>query len=130
MNVMKLDSRKKSLSMFYKKWEIEVLNCLWFNIQTPQGSSDIWKYLSKKTAIKIGRASVFQFLEQLTEEKKVIAHPTTGKGGRYYLYTISLSKTKFTEKIVRLFMEKLLMEFPEETKSILNKIQIDILSTF
>ena len=114
-----LDTGKKGLEMFFKKWQVESLRFLW-NIY-PEGANSrvVHENVNKNLKGSISRASVINFLNRMVDEALLTYTETTGKGGHHRVYHMKYGETEFQERMATLIISKLLKEYPEETRKAL-----------
>jgi len=69
----------------------------------------------------ISRASIINFLEAMRENGVVKGEEITGKGGRFYIYSMAMDESRFKEYLARHLIEALLKNFPKELKRVANQ---------
>lgn len=118
---LKLKLSETGYGMVLKPYQIEAMNYLWANPEKGGSSRDV--YLAVNEAIinkgTISRASIINSLNALVDEGVLTYHEITGKGGHRRIYKPAFDESGFKEFIARTVLNKLLEEFPEETKRVL-----------
>ena len=119
---LSLDSGKESLAMFFKDWQGESLRYLW-RIQ-PEGANSraVWTNVNESLQGSISRASVINYLNHMVDEALLTYTETTGKGGHQRVYCMKYDETEFKQHIAGLIISKLLKEYPQETKKMLQLV--------
>jgi len=88
--------------MFFKPWQLQCLNTL-RKKDKPISSREVWEPIKNE----ISRASVINFLEDMTENTLLMKSETTGKGGYRRLYSAKMTK-KETARYLRGIVKELL----------------------
>ena len=116
-----LDTGKKGLEMFFKKWQVESLRFLW-NIY-PEGANSrvVHENVNESLHGSISRASVINYLNRMVDEALLTYTETTGKGGHQRVYTMKYGETEFKQHIAGLIITKLLKEYPQETRKAISE---------
>lgn len=116
---LQLDTGKESLDMFFKDYQVESLRYLW-HIQ-PEGakSKAVWTNVNESLQGSISRASIINYLNAMVDEGLLTYTEATGKGGHHRVYTIKYGEKEFKQHIAGLIIEKLLREYPQETRNTL-----------
>ena len=119
---LQLDTGKESLNMFFKDYQVESLRYLW-RVQ-PEGANSraVWTNVNESLRGSISRASVINYLNAMVDEALLTYTETTGKGGHQRVYTIKYDETEFKQHIAGLIISKLLIEYPQETRKVLQRI--------
>jgi len=111
-----LATSRSGLNMFFKEWQITILNYLWSVQPNGTTSSMVWNHLKNSMSEPMSRASVINFLKNMTERGVLRENVESGKGGFHGVYYLNFSESEFKQQIVELFVRKLMEEYPEETK--------------
>jgi hypothetical protein len=111
-----LATRRSGLNMFFKEWQIIILNYLWSVQPNGTTSAMVWNHLKNFMSEPMSRASVINFLKNMTERGVLRENIELGKGGCHGVYYLNFSESEFKQQIVELFVRKLMEEYPEETK--------------
>jgi len=119
---LSLDSEKQGLAMFFKDWQGESLRYLW-SIQ-PEGaiSRAVWLNVNESLQGSISRASIINYLNDMVDEELLTYTETTGKGGHHRVYCIAFTEQEFKAHIAGRIISKLLIEYPQETRKVLQRI--------
>jgi len=109
------------LEVFFKPWQVWALKAL---RDHPEGATSaiVWRQVLEKT--KISRASVINFLEEMSEAGFFERWERTGKGGHRGVYRLSLSETQRIEYLAQVILQKLLQEFPNETRNTIKTLRL------
>ena len=118
---LQLDTRKESLDMFFKDWQVEALRYLW-RIQ-PEGANSraVWTNVNDSLQGSISRASIINSLNDMVDEGLLTYTERTGKGGHQRVYYTKYGETEFKQHIAGLIIGKLLSEYPQETRKALSE---------
>ena len=103
-----MDLSKEGLEMFFKPYQLAVLEALWATDEA-LNSRQCWEAIEKDKS----RASVINFLEAATNEGLLDRHHITGKGGHRGMYrpmydragTIALLVKKFKVRLDSLLIK-------------------------
>ena len=98
-----MDLSKEGLEMFFKPYQIQVLKTLW-STGKPLNSGEVWRAIGVD---QISRASVINFLNEMTEDGFLVMETTTGKGGHYGLYSPRWDEKGTKKHLVMAITEKL-----------------------
>lgn len=113
---MRIDLSRKNMNMFFKDWQVEVLNELWGH---EEGAN--CKTLNRsinRTEKKIARTSIYIFLSDLAEKNMINVHEVVSKGGSQKVFTHIYEKPGFIYHL----MENTLTSFNEFDSFILTKV--------
>jgi hypothetical protein len=116
---LELDTGRDHLEMFFKDWQVEALRYLWSVRPGDANSRAVWENVNLSLQGSISRASVINFLNAMVDEGLLTYTERTGKGGHQRLYTIAFDEQEFKTHVVGLMIGKLIEEFPQETRKIL-----------
>ncbi|MCW4049480.1 MAG: hypothetical protein NWE89_07050 [Candidatus Bathyarchaeota archaeon] len=119
---LQLDTGKKGLEMFFKGYQIESLRYLW-QVQ-PEGANSkaVWTNVNESLQGSISRASIINYLNHMVYEELLTYTKATGKGGHHRVYYMKYSETEFKQQLVALVIKKLLTEYPEETRKVIQLV--------
>ena len=70
----------------------------------------------------ISRASIINFLNDVVDEELLTFTETTGKGGHHRVYYMKYGETEYKQHIAELMISKLLKEYPQETRIVINQL--------
>jgi Fe2+ or Zn2+ uptake regulation protein len=113
------DASKQGLRAVLKGWEEQALRVFWEN---PGG-----EFSSKEVCIRvnerlgggsISRASIINFLEEMTSAGILRKREITGKGGYRGIYSQAMNESGFRAFIAETMIECLMRGFLEETKEV------------
>ena len=116
---LKLDTGKENLDMLFKDYQVESLRYLW-RVQ-PEGANSraVWLNVNESLQGSISRASIINYLNAMVDEGLLTYTVTTGKGGHQRVYSMKFDETEFKQHIAGLILSKLLREYPQETRKVL-----------
>ena len=100
---LKMNLTKDGLEMFFKDYQINVLEVLW-KYKKGLGTKRIWNEVGSKN---ISRASIIMFIENMVEIGLIEKTLTTGKGGQRGIYKIKYEKTPTKEFLKNAVINKL-----------------------
>ena len=116
---------KEGLETVMKDYQVLTMKCLWERGEegTPSGKAwvEVNKILLERGTSK-SRASIIFFLQDMAEKGIVKYHERSGKGGYHRVYTPLYDEAGFKELIANQLIEKLIENFPDETKNVIRKI--------
>lgn len=119
---MKVDPGEQGYGMFYKDYQVAVLEYLW---RLPGGegvgSREVWKGVNGDMGVSISRTSVINFLNELVDGEMLDFRETTGKGGHYRIYRHRYGESEFRRELARRLLDRLLEELPEATEKAISK---------
>lgn len=100
---LRMDLSKKDLHMFFRDWQVKVLNYLWEN---KEGFSvkELYASLGEDT---ISRASILYFLNEAVDNGLVEKEITTGRGGIRGIYSSKYDLEGTKQYLVKEFTERL-----------------------
>jgi len=110
---LSLETDKHGLEMFFKPWQVEALRVLWSQSEGAN-SATVWKEVNNIT--QISRASIINYLNDMVDEEILNYTEVSGKGGYHRVYQLDLSESQLREHLAKLFLAKLIKEYPEATK--------------
>ncbi|MHA1410498.1 MAG: hypothetical protein ACTSQY_09390 [Candidatus Odinarchaeia archaeon] len=101
---LKMDLKEQDLLMFFKPWQLKCLNTLWSNDEG-LSSRKVWEPVENE----ISRASVINFIEEMTVNGLLTKHEITGKGGHRGIY-----KPVYDEQGTRQYLRKIFTKMLEQ----------------
>jgi predicted transcriptional regulator len=93
-----MDLKKEGLEMFFRDYQIAILQTLWKN--PSMNSRSVWQQIEG-----ISRASVINFLNAMVDEGLLTCVERSAKGGYHGVYS-----SKFDENGTREYLKKLVQE--------------------
>jgi hypothetical protein len=118
----KMDPSKSGFNMFFKPYQVEALRVLQNRGEEGANSRMVWQTVNETLPAPISRASIINSLNMMVDENVLQFTEVTGKGGHQRVYRIDLSISELKEYLVRIVFDKLLIEYPEETKRAASKL--------
>ena len=103
---LKMDLTQDGLDMFFKEYEQEALRALW--ISNPGLlSRDVWVQVNQQPQIRISRASIINFLNDMAELGILNTSTETGKGGHRSRYSPKYDEEKTKQYLADAVTNKL-----------------------
>ncbi len=121
---LKIDVGEDGFNMVLKPYQIEAIKYLWATPGAGRRSKDVWDAVNDALpdGESISRASIINSLNALVDDGVLVFHEITGKGGHRRIYKAVYDESGFKRYIAETVLRKLLHEFPEETRTVLQKI--------
>ena len=121
--VYKFGHTQKGLRKNLKEYQELALRYIW---EKEEGatSGETWKYVNEilsRSGKSISRASVIFFLDDMVDEGVLGYTPTTGKGGRFRIYTTKMNESEYRKYMLRTIINSMMRDFPEETIEVLQE---------
>ena len=117
-----MKTSQEDLAMFFKDWQIRILHRLWNISPAGANSRSVWANVNKCLQGSISRTSVIIYLNHMVDEALLTYTETTGKGGHHRIYYMKYSETELKQHIADLIITKLLREYPQETRNMIQRI--------
>ena len=121
---LKVNVGKDGFNMALKPYQIEAMKYLWTDPDKGRSSRDVWEAVNDALpgGESISRASIINSLNDLVDDGVLGFHEITGKGGHRRIYKTVYDESGFKRYIAETVLRKLLHDFPEETKMVLQFI--------
>lgn len=119
---MKIKINQSGLLMFFKEWQIHVLNYLWKMSSSFLSCKDISSHVNNK--YPISRSSIYFLLENELLNEVLESREVSGKGGKYKKYKIKYTESELTKYFISKTISKMLDEWEEETTKVIQNIQL------
>lgn len=122
------DSSEKGLRTILRDYQEIAMRFLWERGEEGAISREAWANTNTVLMEKedsISRASIINFLNEMVDKDVLSYTERSGKGGYHRVYFPNFDEAGFKEFIAKLFVGKLLEEFPDETENVLLKIVMD-----
>jgi predicted transcriptional regulator len=100
--------------MFFKPYQVKALQVLWRHGSAGANSRTVWNEVNEKELIS--RASIINSLNAMVDEDILSYTEKTGKGGHQRVYRLDLTEAELKQHLAKVFIDKLLAEYPEETR--------------
>ena len=113
---LSIDTGKIGLGMFFKPYQVEALRVLRNRGSEGANSRIVWNTVNEPLSSPISRASIINSLNMMVDEGVLSFTERTGKGGHHRVYMLDMSWSELKEYLARIVIDKLLGEYPEETK--------------
>ena len=119
---LEMDLSKTGYEMFFKPYQVLALRYLW---KKPDGgkSLEVWDHVKAQPGGSISRASIINSLNAMVDNGLLDYEEKTGKGGHHRVYRHRYSETELREHLASVFIRKLLEEFPEKTRRVVETSQ-------
>ena len=112
-----IDPTKKGLEKVLKVYQIEAMKHVWTNAEEGVTSRQVYNYVNDMLdgGKKISRASIINFLNQMSDEEILNYTEETCKGGTRRKYTPALDEKEFQRYIAKTVFDSLMIDFPNQT---------------
>ena len=117
-----MKTSQEDLAMFFKDWQIRVLHRLWNIFPAGANSRSVWANVNKCLHGGISRTSVIIYLNHMVNEALLTYTETISIVGRQRIYYTKYSETELKQHIADLIITKLLREYPQETRNMIQRI--------
>ena len=108
----KLDTSKEGYGTIFKPYKIQVINYLLAHPDKGIGSGELYRNC-QAFDVKVSRASIILFLNNMVEDGLASFKDTTGKGGHYRLYGIRDGWANVEKHVITRLLEGMRQAFPE-----------------
>ena len=88
-----VDLSETGLAMFFKPYQLASLDVIW-NSEKNLNTRQVWEQVNQQLTGTISRASIYNFLNASVDNGLLEYVETTGKGGKYRLYSSKLSESE------------------------------------
>jgi len=121
---LKIDLGKMGFNAVLKPYQIEIMKYLWANPGEGKSSKQVYDAVIEvlPEGKSISRPSIIISLNALAEDGVLRFHEVTGRGGHRRIYRSIYDESGFKRYIAETALRKLLQEFPEETRTVLQSI--------
>lgn len=121
---MKIDVGEQGFNMVLKPYQILAMKYLWASPGEGRSSREVYEAVNDALpgGRSISRASIINSLNALVDDGVLGFHEITGKGGYRRIYKSVYDESGFKRYIAETVLRKLLHEFPEETRMVLQKV--------
>ena len=119
---LEMDLSKTGYEMFFKPYQVLALKYL-RTTQEGAKSLEVWDHVNTQPEGSISRASIINSLNAIVDNGILDYVERTGKGGHHRVYRHRYSETELREHLAAVFIGKLLKEFPEETRRVVETSQ-------
>ena len=121
---LKIDVGEDGFNMVLKPYQIEAMKYLWANPDEGRSSRQVYDAVNEalQGGGSISRASIINTLNDLVDDGVLSFHEITGKGGYRRIYKSVYDESGFKRYIAETVLRKLLHDFPEETRTVLQKV--------
>jgi hypothetical protein len=121
---LKIDVGENGFNAVLKPYQIEAIKYLWASPGVGRSSKEIWDAVNDALpdGRSISRASIINSMNALVDDGVLGFHEITGKGGHRRIYKSVYDESGFKRYIAETVLRKLLHDFPEETRTVLQKI--------
>lgn len=121
---LKIDVGEDGFNAVLKPYQIEAMKYLWASPGEGRSSREVYEAVNDALpeGSSISRASIINSLNALVDDGVLGFHEITGKGGHRRIYKAVYDESGFKRYIAETVLRKLLHEFPEETRTVLQKV--------
>jgi hypothetical protein len=119
MKSIDYDVSKMGFEAVFKPWQLMAIRFVW---KSPVGVNSRTVYEGVNQMLgddSISRASIINFLEDLREMEILRGVDETGKGGHHWVYSPAVDEEGLKKFIVETLVNKLVRDFPDETRKVL-----------
>jgi len=120
MESLTLDVEKEGLLKVHSDYEVSALKTVW-NSKEGLLTRDVWEILNNQKNIRISRASIINFLQDMADKGILRAIEEPCKGGSRKRYYPKMTESEYKEYIVKTVIKSLMKDF-DETKEVLEQI--------
>jgi predicted transcriptional regulator len=123
MSSFKFDPSQPMLRKTLREYEEKALRYLWETGEEGAKSLLIWKAVNERLNPdgSISRAAIIVAMNRLVDHGVLGFREGTGKGGYHRIYYPLMDEKGYKKYIIKMMVESLLRDFPEETKDVLNE---------
>ena len=115
---LEMDPSKTGYEMFFKPYQVLALRYLW-TAESGAKSLEVWDHVKAQPGGSISRASIINSLNAMVDNGILNYVERTGKGGHHRIYRHRYSEAELREFLASSFIKKLLKDFPEETRKVI-----------
>lgn len=108
----KLRTDKEGYATIFKPYKIQVINYLLAHPDRGIGSGELHKNC-QAFDVKVSRASVIFFCNDLVKDGLAVAEDATGKGGHHNLYSIKGGWANVEKHVIKRLLEGMRQAFPD-----------------
>jgi len=121
---LKIYLGEHGFNMVLKPYQIHAMKYLWANPGEGKSSKQVYDAVNVALQDKgpISRASIINSLNALVDDGVLGYHEITGKGGHRRIYKSVYDESGFKRYIAGTVLRKLLKDFPEETRKVIQNI--------
>ncbi len=121
---LKINVGEDGFNAVLKPYQIEAMKYLWTYPSKGGSSREVYEAVNDALpdGKTISRASIINSLNALVDDGVLGFHEITGKGGHRRIYKAVYDESGFKRYIAETVLRKLLHDFPEETRKVLQKI--------
>jgi len=108
-----------------KEYEELALRYVWEVGGEGANSGDVWRHANEKLGEgrSVSRASIYIFLNKMVDQGVFSFKDATGKGGHHRVYIPKLDETGYKKYLLRMIIDSIMRDFPEETCEVLKEYQ-------
>ncbi len=96
---LKYNPQKAGLKTLFREWQITTMKLLWENVETRFTTKEVWNYVRAEIENGVSRATVYHFLDDMTERNIVKFDMASGRGGMRVLFYSDISESEFKRVI-------------------------------
>jgi len=121
---LKIDVGEDGFNAVLKPYQIEAMKYLWASPGEGRSSREVWDAVNDALpgGSSISRASIINSMNDLVDDGVISFHEITGKGGHRRIYKTVSDESGFKRYIAETVLRKLLHDFPEETRTVLQSL--------
>ena len=115
---LEMDLSKTGYEMSFKPYQVLALRYLW-TTKSGAKSLEVWNHVKAQPGGSISRASIINNLNAMVDNGILDYDEKTGTGGHHRVYRHRYSEAELKEYLASCIIRKLLKEFPEETRKVI-----------
>ena len=96
---LKFNPENKGLRTLFREWQITTLKLLWENTETRFTTKEVWSHVRAAVENGVSRATVYHFLDDMSDKEIVKYDMGSGRGGMRVLFYSEISEAEF-KKII------------------------------
>ena len=108
--------------MFFKPYQVEALRVLQNRGEEGANSRIVWNTVNEALPSPISRASIINSLNMMVDEGVLSFTDRTGKGGHHRVYRLDRSWSELKEYLARIVIDKIMSEYPVESRKAASKL--------
>ncbi len=118
-----LDPMVSGLSKVLREYQQEALRFIWKSEGEGLTSRAVFTHVNKRldAGKSISRASIINFLNAMVEEGVLDYVEEMAKGGYRRVYSAKIDEADFKRSLAESFISSLMRDFPEETRTVIQK---------
>lgn len=96
---LKYNPEKTGLRTLFREWQITTMRLLWESPETRFTTKEVWSHVRAEEENGVSRATVYHFLDEMSEKEIVKFDLASGRGGMRVLFYSEYSESEFKKVI-------------------------------